>query len=350
MSVRWLALILFSAAAHGQASHRIVRSMPNPHGTGYAMGLAFLNGQLWAGANGSATIYRIDAWSGAQLGILPAPTANLRGLTHDGSALWVASWNPRIVYQVNDLTGVVLSSFPAPFASGNPDGLAWDGTNLLVTDDVNNIHWVTPTGTLVRTVPVAPSGGSSNPRDLGWDGTYVYAGYQGTPGRIRKHDATTGAILVEIAAPSGIFQQGVEWADWYLWSTGGNNASIYQIDFGAPYLELVGTPNPGASIQFRLTEGQSQTGDLAVVVLSATGTAGFSVGGRVVPVTFDSVSLLSLILLPNFSATVDATGVALTPPFAIPLIPTGITFWAAAATLQGSTVTGVTDPIRFTTQ
>jgi hypothetical protein len=87
-----------------------------------------------------------------------------------------------------------------------------------------------------------------------------------------------------------------------------------------------------------------------VVVLSATGTAGFNVGGTIVPITFDGMTLLSLTLLPNFSATVDSMGVALTPPFTIPLIPTGITLWATAATIRGGSLSAVTDPIRFTTQ
>jgi hypothetical protein len=70
----------------------------------------------------------------------------------------------------------------------------------------------------------------------------------------------------------------------------------------------------------------------------------------VVPLTFDGVTVLSLSLLPFFSATVDGSGVATTIPFTIPLIPTGITFWAAAVTLNGGNITSVTDPIRFTTQ
>jgi hypothetical protein len=342
------ALFLFAAAASGQLSHKIVRSFPNPHVANYASGLAFQGGQLWAASAFNATIYRIDAWTGATLGSFTAPSSSMRGLTHDGAYLWGAVWNPRTVYQLDALTGAIVSSFPAPFAGGNPDGLAWNGTNLFLSDELNNIHEVTTTGTLVRTIPVPPSG-SSNPRDLGWDGVFIYAGYQSSA-LLRRHDANTGAVLLTIPAPSGSVQQGVEWADWYLWTTGGTNASIYQIDLDPPYLNLQGTPNPGSPIQFQLTDAQAAAGQLAVVALSATGTAGFNVGGFVVPLTFDGVTLLSLSLLPFFSATVDASGVATTIPFTIPLIPTGITFWAAAVTLNGGNITSVTDPIRFTTQ
>jgi glutamine cyclotransferase len=343
-----LATVLFCSSVCGQATHKIVQSFPHPLGTNYASGLAFQNGQLWGASAFNATIYRMDAWTGATLGSFQAPSSSMRGLTHDGSYLWGAVWSPRVVYQLDPLTGAVISSFPAPFTGGNPDGLAWDGTNLLVTDELNNIHWVTTTGALVRTVPVPPHGGN-NPRDLGWDGVFVYAGYQSSA-LIRRHDATTGAVLLTIPSPSGPFQQGLEWADWHLWATGGFNATISQIDVDPPYLNLLGTPTPGSPIQFRLTDAQATTGQLAVVALSATGTAGFNVGGTVVPVTFDGVTVLGLSLLPFFSATVDAFGVATTIPFTLPLIPTGISFWAAGVTLNGGNLTSVSDPIRFVTQ
>jgi len=344
---RLFVLVLFAAAAFGQVNHKIVRAFPNPQGTQYASGLAFQNGQIWAASAFNATIYRLDAWTGATLGSFTAPSSSMRGLTHDGAYLWGAVWNPRTVYALDPLTGAVISSFPAPFAGGNPDGLAWNGTNLFLTDELNNIHEVTTTGALVRTIPV-PASGAFNPRDLGWDGVFIYAGYQSSA-LIRRHDANTGNVLLSIPSPSMTFQQGLEWADWYLWSTGGTNASIYQIDVDPPYLNLQGTPNPGSPINFQLTDAQAATGQLAVVALSATGTAGFPVAGYVIPITFDAVTILGLSLLPFFSATVDAMGVATTPPFTLPLIPTGITFWAAGVTLNGGQITSVSDPIRFTT-
>jgi outer membrane protein assembly factor BamB len=348
--VRLPALLLLAAAtaASGQATHRVVRSFPSPHGAGYASGLAYQGGVLWAAANNSATVFRVDAWTGATLGSFAAPGTLMRGLTHDGATLWAASWNPRTVYQLDPLTGAVLTSFPAPFAGGNPDGLAFDGAYLLLSDELNNVHLVDTTGALLRTIPV-PASGAFNPRDLGWDGVFVYAGYQSSA-LIRRHDATTGAVLLTIPSPSGPFQQGLEWADWHLWATGGFNATISQIDVDPPYLNLLGTPTPGSPIQFRLTDAQATTGQLAVVALSATGTAGFNVGGTVVPVTFDGVTVLGLSLLPFFSATVDAFGVATTIPFTLPLIPTGISFWAAGVTLNGGNLTSVSDPIRFVTQ
>jgi glutamine cyclotransferase len=337
-------LVLFCAAAFGQASHKVIRSFPNPQGANYASGLAYQNGQLWASSAFNSIIYRIDAWSGATLGSFNGPSANMRGLTHDGGYLWGAVWNPRTVHALDPITGAQISSFPAPFASGNPVGLAYDGTNLLVSDEANSIHFITTTGSLVRTLPLP----TSDPRDLGWDGRFVYVGYQ-TGNLIRRHDPNTGNVLLTIPAQA-VIEQGVEWGDWYLWGTGGPSDQIRQIDVDPPYLNLQGTPTPGMPIQFQLTDAQATIGQLAVVALSATGTAGFNVGGTVVPLTFDGVTVLSLSLLPFFSATVDGSGVATTIPFTIPLIPTGITFWAAAVTLNGGNLTSVTDPIRFTTQ
>jgi hypothetical protein len=103
-------------------------------------------------------------------------------------------------------------------------------------------------------------------------------------------------------------------------------------------------------VQFKLTEAQNQVGDLAVILLSGTGTAGFSAGSLTVPLTFDVVTRIGLGILPSFAAPVDQAGVALTPAFPVPPLPAGITLWAAAVTLNGANLTSVTDPIRFQTQ
>jgi glutamine cyclotransferase len=343
-----LAVVALAGGAHSQATHKIVNSFPSPHGTNYMNGIAYARGELWTSGGFTGTIFRIDAYTGAVLGSFPGPTTSPRGLTHDGSTLWVTSWSNNTVYRLIDATGQVISSFPAFVGTGRPDGLAWDGANLLISDEANNIHWFTPTGTALRFITV-PASGSFNPRDLGWDGTHVWAGYQST-GRIRRHHPTTGAIVLDIASPSAQFQQGLEWADWHLWAGGGTGATIYQIDVGAPYVELSGTPSFPNSIRFKLTEAQNLVGHLAVVVLSGTGTAGFPAAGVTVPLTFDVVTQICLNQVLSFAATVDATGVALTPAFFMPPLQPGLTLWAAAVTLNGTSITSVTDPIRFKTQ
>ncbi|MHC4814123.1 MAG: glutaminyl-peptide cyclotransferase [Planctomycetota bacterium] len=345
------AALVLAGGALSQATHKIVNSFASPHGGNYMNGIAYARGQLWtcsgSGA-GAGTIYRLDAYTGAVLGNFKAPSTSLRGMTHDGGFLWVASWSNNTVYRLIDVTGQSISSFQAFVNTGRPDGLAWDGKNLLISDERNKIHWFNQSGTSIRSINV-PASGAFNPRDLGWDGTHVWAGYQSS-GRIRRHNPTTGAVVLDIPSPSGAFQQGLEWADWYLWVGGGRNAKIYQIDIGAPYLELVGTPSWPNQIQFKLTEGQKQAGDVMVVLLSGSGVAGFSAGGVTVPLTYDTVTGIGITLLPYFVATVDASGVALTPKFSIPPLAAGITLWAAAATAKGNTVTSVTDPIRFKTR
>ena len=342
--------ILIVAATSAQArTHKVVNSFPNPHGTTYATGLAFMRGVLWAGASSGSTIHRVDAYTGAAISTLSGPSINARGLTHDGATLWVASWNDNTVYRCIDGNGQVISSFPAftPPAQ-HPDGITWDGTNLLVSDEANQIHWFTPTGMALRSVTV-PASGAFNPRGLAWDGTHVWAGYQAT-GRLRRHDPATGAVVLDIPSPAGNFQQGLAWGDWHLWCTGGTNSSIHQVDVGAPFLEFVGTMAFPNSVRFRLTDAQGQVGDVTVVLLSATGTAGFPVGGVTVPLTLDALTQLGLSVLPVFSALVDAAGVAQTPLFAVPPMQPGITFWAAAVTLRSGAITAVTDPIRFQSQ
>jgi hypothetical protein len=69
-----------------------------------------------------------------------------------------------------------------------------------------------------------------------------------------------------------------------------------------------------------------------------------------VPLTFDVVTQICLSVVGSFAAPVDASGVALTPMFPVPPLPPGLTLWAAAVTLGGTSLTSVTDPIRFQTQ
>jgi glutamine cyclotransferase len=347
-----LAVVGLASFAFAQArDHKIVNSYPSPHTVSYTGGLAFNRGILWVSAalgTATGTIYYIDAYTGTVLGSIPAPTMSMRGLTHDGATLWAASWSDNRVYRLIDTTGTVISSFPAFTLPAHPDGLAWDGNLLLISDESNQIHWFTPTGIPVRSISV-PVSGAFNPRDLGWDGATVYAGYQSSA-RIRRHDPANGNILLDIPSPSGGFQQGVEWGDWHLWTTGGNNASIYQIDIGPPYLELVGTMSFPNSIQFRLTDAQARVGDLAIVLLSRTGVGGFSAGSVTVPLTFDVLTQVCLGALPSFAATVNQNGTATTPLVPVPPVPSGLVLWAAAVTLNGANITSVTDPIRIVTQ
>ena len=346
-----LATLAVTGSALSQAPFKIVNSFASPHGADYTHGLAYRNGLLWIAAGlgtGAGTIYQVDAYTGATLTSFQAPATGLRGMTHDGATLWVANWHNNTVYQLNDTTGQLLNSFQAFVGTGRPDGLAWDGAFLLISDETNQIHWFTPSGTQVRTISV-PAIGSFNPRDLGWDGTTVWAGYQ-SAAKIRQHDPITGAVLTDIPAPSGSFQQGLEWADWYLWSTGGANASVYQIDIGPPYVELVGTMSHPNTISFKVTDAQAQQGQIALVALSLSGVAGFQLGSVTIPLSLDAMTEFSVVNAPVFSAVVDASGVAQTPTITVPPLPIGIPFWAAAVTLSATNITSVADPIRFVTQ
>ncbi len=103
-------------------------------------------------------------------------------------------------------------------------------------------------------------------------------------------------------------------------------------------------------IQFELTMATGQANNMFVVGWSASGTQGFKVGSKTVPLTFDAVTVLGLNLLPYFAMVIDTNGNATTPQFKWPPLPPAIPFWVCGVTLGGGGVVSVTEPIKYVTQ
>lgn len=114
-------------------------------------------------------------------------------------------------------------------------------------------------------------------------------------------------------------------------------------------LRLDGTPASASPVSFSLLDGEVD--DLALVLVSASGTNGFRLAGRWLPLTLDAVTIAGLQALPLLSARVDATGTATTPVFAFPPIDPGVTFHATALTIDGTgAIESVTSPVAIVTQ
>jgi glutamine cyclotransferase len=141
-------------------------------------GLAFDGTYLWSIDFLDHKIYRLNT-SGAVIGSIPTPNSSYvaSGLAWDGSNLWVSEWNQEI-YKINPANGQVLSSFNAPDygdqTNGLPYGLAWDGTHLWVSNN-NGIHMIDPaTGSVLASCNDSALYG--NAYGLTWDGHYLWAG------------------------------------------------------------------------------------------------------------------------------------------------------------------------------
>jgi hypothetical protein len=335
---------------------KVIRTIP--HSRSYGMGLAWDSSALghetiWVSDTGSG-IEQIDPYTGVQVKTLPAPNTKVRGLAHDGFDLWMASWykppTPSI-YRLNPATGAVIASYVAPFTTGTSDGMAWSGL-LWVGEEANRIYKIDPLQWAVLGTLNVPASGSSNPRDIGYDtrsGT-IWAGYQSS-GLVRQHHDATGAVIAEFPSPYGSFQQGVTWDGHFLWITGGSsNKTVSQVDVTPPFMVLKGALKGGTPIQFEISDAINQSGNMFIVGWSGSGTRGFPVGGKTVPLTFDNFTLAGLALVPWFQMVIDTSGIATTPQFKWPAVPPGIPFWVAGVTLGPSGLVSVTEPQKHVTQ
>jgi hypothetical protein len=113
---------------------------------------------------------------------------------------------------------------------------------------------------------------------------------------------------------------------------------------------LKGALQANTPIQFELTDAPNQAGNVFVVGWSGTGTTGFKVGSKVVPLTFDAFTALGLQLLPYFSMVVDTSGTATTPQFVWPPVPGGLSFWTCGVTVDTSGLVSVNEPVKYVTQ
>ncbi|MFO0984573.1 MAG: calcium-binding protein [Planctomycetota bacterium] len=118
-------------------------------------------------------------------------------------------------------------------------------------------------------------------------------------------------------------------------------------------LAVNGTPRAGNPMSFTLTNANSrQVGNLAVVLLSCSGTSGFELpNGRTLHLDWDACTRVGLGVIPLLSATIDANGQATTPTFTFPEVVPGITIYVAAITfdLADNKIVSVTLPVWFET-
>jgi Tol biopolymer transport system component len=137
------------------------------------------------------------------------------------------------------------------------------------------------------------------------------------------------------------------------------------------WVHLNGIPSTSSSVNFAIEAGEAH--DLAIVLLSASGTSGFRIENGVrglppyasrndfaktfltlerwIPLSFDGTTLAGLQVLPFFTARVDSGGRATTSTFRFPSVPSGTTFYASAITVDVlGAIESVTTPIRIVAQ
>jgi Tol biopolymer transport system component len=119
-------------------------------------------------------------------------------------------------------------------------------------------------------------------------------------------------------------------------------------------IALNGIPHSPNPIDFVVSHANPRkTGNLVLVMLSCSGTAGFDLpNNQFIYLTFDACTSAAFSMGNLLSAIVDTTGTATTPALTFPPLPPGLPFYAAAVVVDPSIgqPVAVTDPILFVSE
>lgn len=309
----------------------VVDILPAPSS---AWGLAYEDGFLWVGEDGDGFIRKVDPADGTILGTIGTPYdtnhiafgAN-HGVAWDGAAFWVAGdFGKDWLYRV-DMAGTTLDSIPTP--TDAVGGLAWDGTQLLVSSYFPNAGAAilvvdSSSGAVTDTIPVQ----GTQPYGVVFDGGTASVwnsmdDNDGDPERVWQLAVSDGAVLASFDSPAQS-PKGVALGDGHLWlvanTIGGAGRRIYKIDLaGAGTPDITATPTSqdfgivptGTSPSLMQTLTNDGDGDL--VITSVSTTAPFSTSVLALPDTLGPAEQLVFDVV--YSPTVagnDAANVTVT--------------------------------------
>jgi YVTN family beta-propeller protein len=157
-------------------------------------GIAYDGTYIWVANNGSNSIAKINAGTGALVGTFGTGVAP-RGVVWDGTSIWVANYGSNTVSKINPATGGIILN--APTGSG-PYFMAvgLSGEIWIANRNSNSITVVAPSGALVRTIFTA-----GEPQFVAMNGNIWVTCY--SAGKIQEFSAQTGALILSVNSPDG---------------------------------------------------------------------------------------------------------------------------------------------------
>lgn len=175
----------------------------------------------------------IWAYTGEVLRQFAAPSGNPTGLTFDGTHLLLADYRTDLIYVIDTATGAVIKELPVP--GYWPEGLTWDGTNLwnadvkggipLSENYAGKIYMIDPeSGTVKRTL-ISPG---STPRGLAWDGKYLWVADNASDELI-QFSPEDGTTIHSFRSPASD-PRGLTFDGRYLWVSERIKDEIYMVD------------------------------------------------------------------------------------------------------------------------
>jgi PKD repeat protein len=148
-----------------------------------------------------------------------------QGLAWDGTNLWEVDAHDLKLYQFSPSDGRVLNSIAV--AAISPMGLAWDGQRLrlLESGDTPQIYTIDPASGQGQANPITTPAGA--PVGLAWDGQNLWIADADTE-MLYKIDPLRGQTLATVPSPTSS-PSGLAWDGQYLW-VADLDGKLYQVN------------------------------------------------------------------------------------------------------------------------
>lgn len=145
-------------------------------GTGPANGIAWDGKHLWVsddngGGGNDDTLSVISPEDGTVINTFTLTgLQEIKGLTWDGENLWAVDAASSSLSRIDTATGKVVYTAPLPVL--NPEGVAYDGENFLISDGSSTVYVFNAFTGVFSTVNAG--GGSLNLNSVAWDGSSLW--------------------------------------------------------------------------------------------------------------------------------------------------------------------------------
>ncbi len=158
-----------------------------------------------------------------QVGALPCNRNvywRVRAKNADGWSSYSNTSSFRTLEAPQNTTISIRSSFTSP--GSRPSGLAWDGRNLWMVDNLRNLYKMDATGNVITSFPVL---GFSDDRGLTWDGTglWIVVG-------IHNYKMDTLGNVIDTLNVQHWWHSGLDWDGKYWWFGNYNSSTLHKHD------------------------------------------------------------------------------------------------------------------------
>jgi uncharacterized protein (TIGR03437 family) len=211
-----------SLTGTGQASTSpVISSVTYPVGI-VPLGIAFDGTNVWVTNDGSATVTKLRASTGATVGTYSVGI-NPDGIAFDGVNIWVANRTDGTVTKLLASTGATVGIYPVGIT---PYSVVFEGADIWVTTQLDNsvAKLLASTGAVVGTYPAGPA-----PYGIAFDGANVWVANIGS-GTVTKLLASSGATVGTYpAGPSGSCPIGLAFDGANIWVANACNNSVTKL-------------------------------------------------------------------------------------------------------------------------